>query len=45
VFQANLRRWRGLSMGMERAGAMPSVENCRISVIEAHLSREFGSDA
>jgi hypothetical protein len=25
-----LRRWRELSMGMERVGAMPSVENCRI---------------
>jgi hypothetical protein len=30
---------------MERAGGMPSVENYEFSVIEAHLSREFGSDA
>jgi hypothetical protein len=30
----NLRRWRGLSMGMERAGAVPSV--AEFSVIEAH---------
>jgi hypothetical protein len=28
-------------MGMERAGALPSVENCEFSVIEARLSREL----
>jgi hypothetical protein len=32
-------------MGMERAGACRALKIAEFSVIEAHLSREFGSDA